>query len=519
MVGSSFNGRPGDVPASLPRPRRGHPGAGVAIPAPPARAGAAERVHSGARSRHNVGMSARAASPRSIAERGHGRDRGHRIAAASLLVLLGVALLAGSAGPLWGQGAATVLRTDVTGAISPVTARHLDDAIATAADEGHEALVVEMNTPGGLADVTLEITSRFLNAPVPVIVYVSPSGSRAASAGAFITAASHVAAMAPGTHIGAATPVSMGGGEMPEEQLEKIISDSAAQISAIAEERDRDVDFYVETVRDGRSEPASVALEVGAVDLIAESLPQLLREIDGTTVEVGGGDEVTLATAGATPVDYEMSMVRQLLQSLANPQVALTLLSIGTLALIYELANPGAIIPGVVGAVMLLLGLFSLNQLPVNIVGVLLLVIALGLFVAELFVPGVGVFAGGGALALVAAGMFLFDAPTGIGLDLTFLVPVALAVALVVIVVGRITWRSLRLHRYRGPTGEYRGTVTEVRDVDEQGAWVWYEGSRWRAKRADGGALELGQQVRVQRIDGLTVYVEPAEDTEPTTTA
>jgi membrane-bound serine protease (ClpP class) len=314
--------------------------------------------------------------------------------------------------------------------------------------------------------------------------------------------------------MGAATPVAAGGGEIPEEQLNKIIEDSAAQIQAIAEARDRNVEFYVEAVTEGRSEPASTALEEGAVDLIAESQPQLLREIDGQTVQVGGGDEVTLATAGASPVDFEMSMVRQLLQAVASPQVAVTLLSIGTLALIYELANPGAIIPGVVGAIFLLIGLLSLNQLPVNIVGIVLLVLALGLFVAELFVPGIGVFAGGGAIALIAAGMFLFDEPTGIGVDLTFLIPVALAVAVVVVFLGRVTWRSLRTQAYEGPTGEFQGTVTEVRDVDGQSAWIWYQGSRWRAKRTDGGELSLGQRVRIRDIDGLTVLVEPAEDAE-----
>ncbi len=464
---------------------------------------------------------------------GDARPRPVRLAAAALLALLGAWLLGVSASPLWAQegaegggrgsggrggggGTPTVLRTEVTGAITPITASHLTDAIAAAADGGHEALVVQLNTPGGLADVTLEITSAFLNAPVPVVVYVSPSGSRAASAGAFITGASHIAAMAPGTNMGAATPVLQGQADIPQEQLDKIIQDSAAQIQAIAEARDRNVDFYVETVTDGRSEPASVALEEGAIDLIAESLPQLLAEIDGRTVEVGGGDEVTLATAEAATVDYDMSAVRRLLQALANPQVAVTLISIGTLALIYELINPGEIIPGVVGAVLLLIGLFSLNQLPVTIVGVILLALALGLFVAELFVPGVGVFAGGGALALVAAGMFLFDAPTGVGLDLSFLIPVALAVAVAVIVLGRIAWHSLHTQAYQGPTGEYQGTIAEVRDVDAEHAWVWYQGSRWRAKRVDGGELALGQQVRITELDGLTVLVEPVEDTETT---
>lgn len=442
-----------------------------------------------------------------------GNVRGRSVAAATLLALAGSLLLLAPAGAQE-TDAPTVLRTAVTGTISPVTAAHLDDAISAAAEEGHEALVVEMDTPGGLADVTQEITSGFLNAGVPVVVYVAPSGARAGSAGAFITAASHVAAMAPGTNIGAATPVAMDG-EIPEAQLEKILQDATAQISAIAEERDRNVEFYVDAVREGRSEPASTALDIGAIDLIARSLPELLDDIDGTTVSVGG-EEVTLATAGATPVDFEMSFVRELLQALANPQVAVILLSIGTLALIYELANPGAIVPGVVGAIMLLLGLFALNQLPVNVIGVVLLILALGLFVAELFAPGVGVFAGGGALALIAAGVFLFDEPTGIGIDLSFLAPIALAVAVIVIFLGRVAWRSLRHERYPGTMGEVRGEECEVTDVEGDRAWVHYDGSRWRARRADSGPLELGDRVRIVDVDGLTLVVEPAESASAT---
>lgn len=443
-----------------------------------------------------------------------GPRRRVRLAGAALLAVLAAALVLPTLGA-WAQEpepAPTVLRTRVDAEITPIVGNHLTDALAAADEGGHAALVVELDTPGGLAAVTQDITTAFLNAPVPVIVYVSPSGARAASAGAFITASAHVAAMAPATNIGAATPVLQGRTDIPQSQLDKIIADSAAQISAIAERRDRNVDFYVDTVTDGRSERASVALEQNAIDLIAGSLPQALDDVDGTAVELDGGRRVELSTADAAVVDFDMSAVRRVLQALASPQVALTLVSIGTLALIYELASPGGVVPGVVGAILLLVGLFSLNQLPVDIVGVLLLVVALGLFIAELFAPGIGVFAGGGALALVAGGLLLFDEPTGVGVDPGFLIPVALAVTVVMVVLGRLAWRSRHTQTYQGPSGEYAGTITEVRDVDAHDAWIWYEGSRWRARRTDGGRLELGQRVRVAELDGLTVMVEPVDD-------
>ncbi len=405
----------------------------------------------------------------------------------------------------------SVLVTDVDGSIAPVVTAHLESAMEETQTGGHEALVVRLNTPGGLADVTNEITSALLNAPVPVIVYVAPSGARAGSAGAFITAAGHLAAMAPGTNIGAATPID---GATGEDLDQKIIEDSAAQIAAIAEQRDRNIDFYRDTVIDGRSVTDSEALEVDAIDLVAESVADLLAQVDGTTVPVGE-DEVTLETEGATPVDYDMSFTRDLLHTLANPTIAFALVSIGTLALIYELANPGAVIPGVLGGVMLLLGWFSLNALPFNIAGLLLLVVAIGLFIAEIFAPGVGVFAGGGAIALVAAAIFLFDEPTGIGVDLSFIVPIALAIAVVVVFIGRVAWASLKRNPWQG-LGSSTGTVgarARVRSVDGDAIWVILadSGDRWQARAQDGARLAPGDEVEVVEEDGMTLIVRPVD--------
>lgn len=405
----------------------------------------------------------------------------------------------------------SVLVTDVDGPIAPVVTAHLESAMEETQAAGHEALVVRLNTPGGLADVTNEITTSFLNAPVPVIVYVAPSGARAGSAGAFITAAGHVAAMAPGTNIGAATPID---GATGEDLDRKIIEDSAAQIAAIAEQRDRNIDFYRETVVDGRSVTDSEALEVDAIDVVAESEADLLGQVDGLTVSVGE-DDVTLDTDDATPVEYDMSLTRELLHTLANPTIAFALVSIGTLALIYELANPGAIIPGVLGAVLLLVGWFSLNALPFNIAGLLLLVVALGLFIAEIFAPGVGVFAGGGAIALVAAAIFLFDEPTGIGVDLSFIVPIALAIALIVVFIGRVAWTSLKRNPWEG-LGSGTGTVgarARVRTVDGDRLWVILadSGDRWQARPSDGARLEPGDEVQVVEQDGMVLVVSPAD--------
>ncbi len=451
----------------------------------------------------------------------HRRPRPRALVLAVLVTLLGLGMLAA---PASAQGE-RILVAEARGAITPVIANHLADAVAAAEAGGYHAVLVELDTPGGLEDAMRDIVKTFLSADVPVIVHVSPSGARAASAGAIMTFAAHVAAMAPGTNIGAATPVPLEG-ELPEELANKIIADSAAYAEAIAELRGRDVEFVVDTVREGRSASSTEAEEIGAIDLVTATRSSLLADIDGRSVFLnpsdvedieGSGTEVVLATADAVLEDYEMSWTRQLLQSLANPNLALIFLSIGPLAILYELASPGAIIPGVIGAIMLILGFFSLAVLPVNIAGVLLLLLAVAMFIAELFAPGVGVFAGAGALALIAAGVFLFDQPTGVGVDLSFLIPIAVAVGLAAIFIGRFAWNIHQTRPYTGQGGSYVGAVGEVRETRGQTGRVWVNGQMWRA-RAEDGQLRRGDRVEVVRVDGLELVVSPV-DQETTTQA
>jgi membrane-bound serine protease (ClpP class) len=448
--------------------------------------------------------------------------RAARLVLLGLVAALGLTLL----GPMASAQQRAVLRTEVRGVITPVVTGHVEDAITEAEAGGYEALLIEIDTPGGLESSMREIVQHVLAARVPVIVYVSPQGARAASAGAIITFAAHVAAMSPGTAIGAATPVPLGGdGELSEEMANKIINDATAYAEALAQLRDRDEEFIVETVTEGRSASANEALELGAIDVIAASTTALMNDIDGMTVVVdpasvedpeGTGTTVELATAGAPLVDYEMSFTRRILQALANPELALLFLSIGTLGIIYELASPGGIVGGVIGAVMLVLAFFSLAVLPVDLAGVLLLVLALALFAAELFVPGVGAFAGGGAIALVFAGIFLFQRPTGVGIDLSFIVPIALAMALAAIVIGRFAWRTQRSEPYTGQGGTMVGAVGTVRESNGQTGRIFVGGQLWKARSTE-GTLHRGDQVEVVAMDGLELTVRPHVAGEPVT--
>ncbi|HVM14178.1 MAG TPA: NfeD family protein [Egibacteraceae bacterium] len=427
------------------------------------------------------------------------------LAAAALL--LGLLVLA--AGGASAQ-ARSVLRAEITGPITPVLAGHFADAIRAAQDGDHAALIVEMDTPGGLDTSMRDMVQQALVAQVPVVVYVHPPGGRAASAGAVIAFSAHVAAMAPGTNIGAATPITMEGGEV----IDKVVEDAAAYVEEIAVERDRDVEFAVATVREGRSAGATEAVEIGAVDLIAGSLRELIAEIDGMEVELateaGDRDTVTLATEGAEVVDFELSWTRSVLQTLANPQLAFLFMSIAPLAILYEFISPSGGVGLIFGGILLLLGLFSLAVLPVNLVGVALLLLAAGLFAAEAFAPGVGVFAAGGALALILAGLFLFPDATGLAIGLEVVLPVAAAIGVVALVIGRFAVRSQTRPKFAGQGGTMIGDTGVVRTADGRTGQVWASGAMWKA-RAREGSLERGARVRVVDMRGLELIVEPVE--------
>ena len=397
-----------------------------------------------------------------------------------------------------GQGP-TVMVTDVTGPITPVIADHLASAVDAAAETG-SVLVVRMDTPGGLDTSMRDIVQTFLAAPVPVVVYVQPEGARAASAGTFITMAAHVAAMAPATSIGAATPVT-GEGEVAEE---KIIEDAAAFAVSVAERRDRNAEFAEAAVREGTSYTANRAVEEDVVDLVADNMTDLLSAIDGMTVVVQG-EEVVLETEGAIPELYEMSTLRRILATIADPNIALLFLSIGTLAVIYEAANPGLGFAGIAGLILLVLGFFALAVLPVQAAGVALLILAIALFIGEIFVPGVGVLAAGGAISLILAGIFLFDGPLEVSPPVLW--PTAVVMGILTTFAGRAAVKARLRPATTGVETLVGRTATLV--GQDGGSWATFlEGSWWNVKPV-GSEVKEGDQVKVVSIEGLDLVVEP----------
>jgi membrane-bound serine protease (ClpP class) len=446
----------------------------------------------------------------------HGtRRRWGRLRVASLLAAivagLTASLTAAIAAPAPDGAEVTVAITDVTGPITPVTADHLVDAVERAATAGHAALVIRLDTPGGLVDSTRRIVQTLLDAPLPVVVHVAPSGADAGSAGTFVTYAAHVAAMAPATTIGAATPV----GGQGEDLDAKILENSAAFAEAIAQARDRDVDLAVQAVRDGRSVTADVALEEGGIDLVVATTADLLDEIDGTEVDVRG-DAVTLATAGATIVEIPIGTARRILGFLADPNLAFVFLSLGTLAILYEIANPGVGLGGVIGVTAIVLAMFAFAVLPVNAVGVVLLLLAAAMFIVELFAPGIGAGAGGGTAALLLGGLFLFPSDSGLGVDLGVLLPTVVTVGALTVLVGRFAART-RL----APTVSYAdhlaGRTVTVSGVADGRPQAKLDGTWWRLRPAPGdGPLQDGDEVTIVDREDLDLVVAPVTSTAST---
>jgi membrane-bound serine protease (ClpP class) len=398
------------------------------------------------------------------------------------------------------------------GIINPPAATYLRRGINQAEEAGAGAVVVQLDTPGGLDDSMRDIVRDIGNSTVPVIVYVTPSGGRAASAGAFITMSAHVAAMSPGTTIGAATPVAMGGAgaeELPEDLRNKVIEDASSYIRALAELRGRNADWAERAVREGDSITASEAVEMNVVELRAKDLETLLLDIHGRQVELVTQETVTLDTAGAPVERVDMTLVEDFLHLISNPNVAFILLSLAMLGIFFELANPGALLPGTIGGVLLLLALYALGTLNAFWGGILLIALAFVLFIAEIFTPATGILALGGVVSLVVGAMVLFaDAPPGIQVDPWAIgVMAAIVAGLSIFVVGAIV-RSHR--RNRAPMGYVSlvgATGTARTEVSPQAeGTVLVQGERWRAAAAD-GVIPPGAEVEVQRVEGMKLWV------------
>lgn len=432
-----------------------------------------------------------------------------------LVVVLGVFLLlhaAGAASEPVNQpaGSHRVLVTRVDTAITPVVADHIAAGLRRAASGNFDAYVIELDTPGGLITSMRAIVEDVLASPVPVIVYVTPAGARAGSAGAIITFAAHVAVMAPGTAIGAATPVGLGG----EKASDKIVNDAAAQAEALAQLRGRNVEFAVDTVREGRSAAVDEAVRLGAVDAKASNLQGALTAADGRTVVVAPDQRVTVRSADATVERYDLGLFRRILQALADPNIAFLLLILGALGLLYELASPGVGVAGATGATALLLAMFSLSVLPVNVVGLMLLAVAVGLFVAELFAPGVAGFAFGGAVVLVLSAIFLFDDGQGVSVDLAVVLPTALVVAAATIVAGRLAARTRGQPSVSTGTDAFTGQSVIVREAAGTTGSTFVEGAWW-SLRSVGPPLQTGGIARIVAVDELVLVVDPLSPAEP----
>lgn len=418
-----------------------------------------------------------------------------RILSGSVAVVAVMAIASGA--PATTSPGDSVLLVDVEGPITPVVADHIGAALAEAETTG-STVVVRIDTPGGLDQSMREIVQDFLNAPVPVVAYVTPEGARAASAGTFITMSAHVAAMAPASSIGAATPVDLQGGEITD----KIINDAAAFAVSVAERRDRDTEFAEDAVRDGTSITAREAVERGVVDLEADNLGDLLSQIDGMEVEVAGVS-TTLATRGASVETFELGAFRSVLAQIADPNIAFIFLSFGTLAIVYEAANPGLGFAGIAGVIALLLGFFALSVLPITAAGVALLVLAAALFIGEVFVPGVGVMAAGGTIALLLSGLFLFEGAPSVSAPVLW--PTALVVGTTTTVAGRMTVRARMAPPTTGVSTLVGRDVT-VEPTTETRGETFVEGSWWSVAPAD-GKLTAGP-ARVVAVDGLVLVVE-----------
>ncbi len=400
----------------------------------------------------------------------------------------------------------TVVVISVKGAIVPVIADYIDKGISRAEDENSAVCVIELDTPGGLLGSTETIVQRILNAHVPVVVYVSPGGAWAASAGTFITLAANIAVMAPGTTIGAAHPVSGGGEAIPEDEMKKVTEFSAKWIKTIAQERGRNMEEAQLAVTESKSFTDVDALNAGLIDLRAASLESLLSQINGREVVLTGGARVTVATASYTLISKEMSLVEKFLLAISDPNIAYVLMSVAMLGIMAEIFNPGLIFPGIVGGICLLLAFYSLGVLPVNYAGVLLVLLAFGLFIAEALTPGFGLLFGGGIVSLIMGSLLLFQgAPALFRVDWWLIV---LVIVLIAGGMGFIIQRTIKIHRKQATTGreELIGKTATVREaLDPQGT-VFFKGELWSAISEE-GAIKIGEEVSIKRLDGLTLYV------------
>ena len=397
-----------------------------------------------------------------------------------------------------------ILLIEIDAPITPVVAEYIGKSIDRASKAGAEALIIQMNTPGGLVDAMQQIVMKMMASEVPIVVYVAPSGGRAASAGVFITLAANVAAMAPTTHMGAAHPVQMQG-KMDEAMEKKAVSDLAAMVRGIAEKRGRNALWAEDAVRNSVSLTETEALKNNVIDLIAPDIPSLVKALDGRTVEVLIGKR-RMKTEGAVVEKMTMGFRDKLLDIVSNPNIAYILMILGFYGLYFELSNPGAILPGVAGAICLILAFYALQTLPINYAGLMLIILAIALFVAEAFITSHGILGAGGTIAMLLGSVMLIDSPApSLQISWAVILPVVVMSALMFIITVTI---AVRVHREKTDTGKEGliGMRAEVKaDLNPRGQ-LFVHGEYWTARSSE--HVHKGESVTIVGIEGLTLIVK-----------
>lgn len=419
-----------------------------------------------------------------------------------LFVACAVVLLLAFSGPVFAE---KVCLIKIDGAIGPATAGYIARSINEAASQDAQCLILQLNTPGGLLDSTQVIVQQFLASPVPTVVYVAPAGSTAASAGCFITLAASVAAMAPATTIGAAHPVTMGGDEQKTDETmkQKLENFSVSYIETIAVRRNRNVEWAKLAVRESASITANKALELKVIDIVAKDLPDLLKQLDGRVI-----DGKTLKTANAGITETGMTASEKILQMLWRPEVMFILMLVAIYGIIGELNTPGAILPGVVGAIALILALYMSAILPVNVTGLLLIGLSMMLFAIDVFAPTHGVLTVGGIISFLIGSLMLFNRSDPLfRLSLGYIIPATMVTALFFIFVVGKGLRAQRLPVKAGKETMLGRTVNAYTPIDARSGKIFIEGEYWNA--VCNVPVEQGQPVEIAAVDGLTLVVKP----------
>jgi membrane-bound serine protease (ClpP class) len=413
------------------------------------------------------------------------------------MILSAVMLVTGVARPTQRH----VVIMDVEGPINPATATFLERGLDEAGKQAAELVIVRLDTPGGLASSMRSMVKAIMNSPIPVVVYVAPRGAGAASAGVMVTVAAHVAAMAPGTNIGAAHPVAAGGREIDKTMSEKVVHDMASYGRSIAQETGRNADWVERAIRESVSITAEEAVERNVVDLVAMDIDELLKKIDGREITLKSA-KVVLNTKDLDRRHLEPGIRDRILKTISDPNIAYILMMIGLAGLYFELSHPGAIFPGVIGAISLILAFYSFQTLPVNYAGLLLIALAVILFIAEIMVSSYGVLSLGGLISLTLGSVMLFE---DVGVSLRLMAPTIVLIGAFFVVVSTLAFRAYRAKPKTGMEGLIGATGVVKQPLDPEGL-VFVHGEYWRA--VSGERVEPGEKIMVENAEGLILKVK-----------